>query len=216
MAAREQTLILLVRHGATPTTGTVLPGRAPGLHLSETGQRQARTVAERLPGTSLAALYTSPLERAVETAAPTAARTVLAPVEDAGLLECDFGDWTGEQLGSLAKLPEWRDLMSAPATFRFPGGESLAELWERVVGTLERLRTAHPGELVACFSHADPIRAAIAYAMGARLDAFHRVSVATGSVSAISFAPDGAPVVVAVNSLHGPLSDLLPSAVPVP
>jgi probable phosphoglycerate mutase len=198
-------LILLVRHGATPTTGRILPGRAPGLHLSEDGERQAERVAERVAPLSPAALYTSPLERAVETAAPTAAATGLDPVEEPGLLECDFGDWTGEALSSVSRHTQWRSLMTAPASFRFPGGESLAELEARVVTTLERLRTIHAGQLVVCFSHADPIRAALTFALGAPLDSFHRVNVGTGSISVIRFPSDAAPSVLAVNSLHGPL-----------
>lgn len=198
-------LILLVRHGATPTTGRVLPGRAPGLHLSEDGVRQAERVAERLAGVKPSAVYTSPLERAVETAAPTAAATGLAPIAEPGLLECDFGEWTGESLSALARRREWRTLLAAPAAFRFPGGESLAELQARVVATLERLRTAHAGQVVVCFSHADPIRAGLTFALGAPLDSFHRVNVGTGSISVIRFPADATPEVLAVNSLHGPL-----------
>jgi len=198
-------LILLVRHGTTPTTGRVLPGRAPGLHLSEDGLRQAERVAERVTGLRPSAIYTSPLERAVETAAPTAAATGLTAIGEPGLLECDFGDWTGESLSALSRRKEWRTLMAAPATFRFPGGESLAELQARVVTTLEQLRTEHAGHLVVCVSHADPVRAALTFAMGAPLDSFHRVNVGTGSISAIRFPVDAAPVVLTVNSLHGPL-----------
>lgn len=208
---RPDTLVLLVRHGATPTTGRVLPGQALGLHLSDAGLRQAEGVAERLAGVRVAGLYTSPLERAVETAAPSATVTGLAAVEDAGLMECDFGEWTGETLSGLYHRKEWRALLASPSTFRFPGGESLAELQARVVATLERLRTVHAGATVVCFSHADPIRAALTFAMGAHLDSFHRVSVSTGSVSAIRYPADAAPVVLTVNSLHGPLSELAPN-----
>src|SRR6476469_834925 len=101
---RQGTLLLLVRHGETPTTGMVLPGRAPGLHLSDRGRAQAERVAERLAGLSVDALYSSPLERACETAEPTAARTGLAVKHDDGLLECDFGGWTGLAIADLATL----------------------------------------------------------------------------------------------------------------
>ncbi|MGC3992663.1 MAG: histidine phosphatase family protein [Propionicimonas sp.] len=205
------TLVLLVRHGQTPTTGRVLPGRAPGLHLSAAGARQAENAAARLSGLPLAALYTSPLERAQETAAPTAAATGLVPVVEPDLFECDFGEWTGESLATLARRKEWRALMTSPSTFRFPGGESLAELEARMVSLLDRLRGAHPDGVVACFTHADPIRAALTYAVGAPLDAFHRVNVGTGSVSVVRFPHDAPPLVLGVNSLHGPLDDLVPS-----
>ncbi|MCC6498013.1 MAG: histidine phosphatase family protein [Propionibacteriaceae bacterium] len=210
MATRKAapgTLVLLVRHGATPTTGQVLPGRAPGLHLSEAGLAQAAAVADRLAGAGLAAIYTSPLERASETAAPTAAATGLVPVEEPGLLEADVGDWTGEALATAARRKEWRELQRSPSTFRFPGGESLAEVQARVVAVLDRLHAAHPGRVVACFTHADPIAMAITFAMGAPLDSFGRVVVGTGSISAITYPTDGPPLVLAVNSTTGPVTD---------
>lgn len=206
MAARRRprdTVILLVRHGMTPTTGRVLPGRAPDLHLSDAGRAQAEQVARRLAGVRLAGLYSSPLERALETAAPTAAASGLPVQPEPGLLEADFGEWTGASLATLARRKEWRVVQAAPSTFRFPGGESFAELQARLVGTLERLRLAHAGGIVACFSHADPIKAALVFAMGAHLDSFQRIDVATGSVSAIRWPPDAAPVVLSVNTLHG-------------
>lgn len=200
------TLVLLVRHGATPTTGQVLPGRAPGLHLSEAGLAQAAQVADRLAGLALAAIYTSPLDRARETAGATAAATGLRPIDEPGLLESDVGDWTGQSLAGLAKYKEWRELQQTPSTFRFPGGESLAELQARVVAVLDRLHVAHPGGTVACFTHADPIRMALTFALGAPLDSFGRVLVGTGSISAIRYPVGGPPLVVAVNSVSGPLT----------
>ena len=202
------TTILLIRHGTTPTTGAVLPGRAAGLSLSEAGRAQAELLAERLSGLSLAAIYTSPLERARQTAAPTAARAGLEPVVDPGLLECDVGDWTGELLADLARRPEWTQVQRSPSTFRFPGGESFVELQARVGATLDRIRTEHAGQVVACFSHADPIRAGLVHALGSGVDAMQRLVVSTGSISAIAYPADGAPVVLTVNSVQGALPDL--------
>jgi probable phosphoglycerate mutase len=211
MATRKAphgTLVLLVRHGATPTTGKVMPGRAPGLHLSEAGQAQAAAVAERFATLKLDAIYTSPLERASETAAPTAAATGLTPIEEPGLLEADVGEWTGKTLASLARLKEWRGVHGSPSTFRFPGGESLAELQARVVAVLDRVHAAHPGGTVACFSHADPIRLGLVFALGAPLDAFGRVVVDTGSVSALRFTTGHPPQVLSTNTVTGPLTGL--------
>ena len=135
------TTLLLVRHGNTATTGKLLPGRAPGLHLAETGLRQAERAGERIAELKrVDALYMSPLERARETAAAIAKAIV-----DRGLLECDFGDWTGAELKALVKLPEWRTVQRAPSTFRFPNGESFTEMQVRMVTTLDRLRARHPG-----------------------------------------------------------------------
>lgn len=203
-----RTTVLLVRHGATPTTGLVLPGRAPGLHLADTGVAQAERVAGRLAEVGVDALYTSPMERAVETAAPTASALGLdARVED-GLTECDFGSWTGEKLADLAVLPAWQDVQRTPSTFRFPGGESFVELQERLVGAIERVRDRHAGGVVACFSHADPIKVALAHALGTPLDHFQRLHVGPGSVSAIVFADGQPPTVPVVNSTHDPLVGL--------
>lgn len=204
----ESTLILLVRHGETPTTGTVLPGRAPGLHLSERGRAQADAVAERLSGLAVDAVYSSPLERARETAEPTAVRTGQQVREEAGLLECDFGDWTGAALAGLAGLPEWQTVQHHPSAFRFPNGEDFAGMQARMVGTLDALRAAHPGRVIVCFSHADPIKAAVAHALGTHLDLFQRLVISPASVSAISYADGKAPAVLTVNSTSEPLSGL--------
>ncbi|WCI08119.1 MSMEG_4193 family putative phosphomutase [Arthrobacter sp. OVS8] len=204
----QGTLLLLVRHGETPTTGTVLPGRAPGLHLSDRGRAQAEWVSERLSGLPVDALYSSPLERACETAEPTAARTGLAVKHDDGLLECDFGEWTGAAIAELAALPEWQTVQHSPSEFRFPNGESFPEMQARIVGAMEALCAARAGGVVVCFSHADPIKAAVAHALGTPLDLFQRIVISPGSVSAISFVEGQDPAVLMVNSTSEPLSGL--------
>ena len=137
--------MLFVRHGQTPTTGKVLPGRAPGLHLAEEGQAQAEAVAQRIAELSqVDAVYASPLERARETAAPIAKATGLKVTTDRGLLECDFGEWTGGELKALMKLPEWQTVQRYPSGFRFPGGESFTDMQTRMVDTVDRLRAKHP------------------------------------------------------------------------
>lgn len=205
------TLILLVRHGQTPTTGKVLPGRAVGLHLSDTGRAEAQRVALRLSELKkVAAVYASPLERARETAAPIAAALKHKVQIHKGLLECDFGDWTGAQLSALMKKPEWKIVQRAPSTFRFPNGESFTEMQTRIVTTLDDIRSKNQGKVVVCVSHADPIKAAVAHAIGTHLDLFQRIVVSTCSVSAIAFSEFG-PVVFTVNSIGGSLQELRPS-----
>jgi probable phosphomutase (TIGR03848 family) len=205
------TTILLIRHGATTTTGMVLPGRAPGLHLSERGRAQADVVAARLGELAArpAALYVSPLERARETAAPIAAALRLRAVADKGLLECDFGTWTGKRLAHLRRRVEWRAVQHSPSTFRFPEGESFDEMTHRVWGTLERLARKHRNRTIVVVSHADPIKAAVTRALGVPLDLFQRTVISTASVSALALT-DSAPVVLCVNST-GSLAELGPS-----
>ncbi len=203
--------MLLVRHGQTPTTGKVLPGRAPGLHLADEGRAQADIAAERIGALKrVDAIYSSPLERAKETAAPIAKARGLRTQVDRGLFECDFGEWTGAELKKLMKLPEWGTVQRAPSTFRFPGGESFTEMQTRMVTTLDKLRLAHPGGTIVCVSHADTIKAAVAHALGTHIDLFQRIVISPASVTAIAWGPGG-PVVLAVNSTGRPLTDLQPS-----
>lgn len=266
MAARTPTpppatLLLLVRHGTTPTTGQVLPGRAKGLHLSDAGQAQAKAVAARIaewaappaptnsaapaaptdsaapaaptgpaapahppepprparrrpkagaPQTPrVAAVYASPLERTRETAAPIAEALGLKVVAERGLLECDFGDWTGRQLKELVKLPEWQTVQRHPSGFRFPAGESFVAMQARIIDTLGELCARHPGETIVAVSHADPIKAAVADALGTALDLFQRIVISPCSVSAINVGSAG-PTVLTVNST-GTLKELRPS-----
>lgn len=187
------TLLLLVRHGATPTTGQVLPGRAPGLHLSDVGQQQARDVAARIHALPLAAIYTSPMERARETAIPTAEKFGLEPQVMDALIECEFGEWTGQQLTDLYKRPEWRTVQQQPSTFRFPGGESFTEMQQRMATAVEEIAARHTGEVVALFSHADPLKAVVAHLSGIPLDSFQRISIDTASISVAEFLPPQVP-----------------------
>lgn len=205
------TTVLLVRHGQTTTTGTILPGRAAGLHLAAAGIDQATVAAGRLAGIGpIAAVYSSPLERTRETAAPIAKSLGRRVRIERGLLECDFGTWTGQKLASLMKLPEWRTVQSTPSAFRFPGGESFVEMQSRMIATVERLVQRHPGERIVVVSHADPIKALVAHASGTHLDHFQRIVISPCSITPILFGVDR-PTVLAVNSTGDDLSSLQPS-----
>jgi len=204
------TLVLLVRHGTTGTTGKVLPGRAPGLHLSEGGLAQADAVAGRIAALKrVDAVYSSPLERARETAAPIArARGVRVKI-DRGLLECDFGEWTGGELKTLAKQPEWATVQRYPSGFRFPGGESFVEMAARIHSAVGALAERHAGGVIVAVSHADPIKAVVADALGTHLDLFQRIVISPCSVTAILYG-HGGPAVLTVNHT-GDLGALAPS-----
>ena len=209
--APQHTLVLLVRHGQTPTTGSTLPGRAKGLHLADKGREQAAAVAERIGALKkVDAVYASPLERTRETAAPIAKALDQRVKVDKGLLECEFGEWTGRKLRDLNKLPEWQTVQRYPSGFRFPGGESFGEMQQRMVATLARLGEAHRDATIVAVSHADPIKAAVAQALGTHLDLFQRIVVSPCSVTAILYTPSG-PIVLAVNSTGDDLKALVPS-----
>jgi probable phosphomutase (TIGR03848 family) len=203
--------VLLVRHGKTPTTGKKLPGQAAGLHLSEQGREQAEVAAQRIAALSKApsAVYASPLERTRETAAPIA-RALGVRVRNApGLVEVDVGDWTEEPLARLARNRQWSGVHRWPSGFRFPGGESFAEMSVRAMQAVLELVAAHPGESIVAVSHADPIKAIVAAAAGVPLDLMQRLVVSPCSVSAVLFG-SGGPLVLTVNST-GALDELVPS-----
>ena len=206
----KPTLVLLVRHGHTPTTGKLLPGRAKGLHLSDDGRKQAQAVAERLAALpKIDAVYASPLERTRETAAPIAKARKLRARTERGLLELDIGEWTGWELKKAAKTEEWKAVQRRPSAFRFPGGESFLEMQSRIVDALERIRAVHPGGTVVAVSHADLIKAAAADALGTPLDLFQRIVISPCSVTAILYG-DSSPIALTVNST-GDLKTLAPS-----
>src|SRR5699024_1842120 len=183
----QTTLMLLVRHGQTPTTGKILPGRAAGLNLSEHGCDQAARVAQRLAPLPVTAIYSSPLQRTIQTAGPAAEYLSLPNYQEPGHLEGDFRDLIVAQYAYLMKLSEWQTVQQRPDQFRFPNGESFAEMRDRMVTTLRMLRNRHPGGTVVCFSHADPIRIAVSDALGNSLSKFQRISIGPCSVSAIRY-----------------------------
>ncbi|HEX2063429.1 MAG TPA: histidine phosphatase family protein, partial [Acidimicrobiales bacterium] len=186
--------------GRTDTTGSILPGRAPGLHLADAGRQQAEAVAERLAGLKkVDAVYASPLERAKETAGAIARRLGVKVRLERGLTDCDYGDWTGTELKTLRRLPEWEAIRHYPSRFRFPSGESFTEMQARLSGTLARLIERHSGGTVVAVSHAAPIKAVVAEAAGTHLDHFQRIVISPGSVTAIAFGA-GPPSVLMVNS----------------
>ncbi len=204
--ADAATVVLLVRHGLTPTTGIKLPGRAPGLHLSDEGKRQADAAAERigkLP--KVAGVYSSPIDRARETALPIARARGLAVRIERDLAELDIGAWTGLSLKQAARRPEWETVQRNPSGFRFPEGESFPEMQARITSALGKIVARHPGQIVVAVSHADPIKAAVAQALGTPLDLFQRIMIAPSSISAVVYRRAG-PAVLTVNSLAGDLA----------
>ena len=201
-------LVLFVRHGQTPTTGSVLPGRAPGLHLAPEGEAQARRVAKRLGALGrVAAVYASPLERTQETAVPIARACKLRVRTSAGLLECDFGRWTGRKLHHLRRRNAWTTVQRHPSGFRFPGGESFAEMQARALDAVASITARHPGQTVVAVSHADVIKAIAAAAAGTPLDLFQRIVISPCSITAIAYHREG-PILLTVNNTGDDLGSL--------
>jgi probable phosphomutase (TIGR03848 family) len=181
-------IILLIRHGENDyVKKSRMAGRLPGVHLNDHGEAQAKALAEKLGAAPIKALYSSPLERAMETAAPLAEALKLEIQVRPGLIETDIGEWSGLSWKSMRRLKVWRTVQLAPSLFRFPGGESFAETQHRICKEIETICYEHePKDIIACVSHADPIRLAIAYYIGLPLDNFQRLSVSPASITALS------------------------------
>ncbi len=196
----KATTLLLVRHGKTPTTGKILPGRTAGLHLSDEGVEMAAAIAQKIFDSfpSPDAIYSSPMERALETAAPYSSLSKVPITQHSDILECDFGDWTGAELKSLYRLKEWKVVQNRPSLFRFPNGESFIEMSDRMRNFMLDVAEKHKGGVVVAFSHADPIKALVADCLGMHLDQFQRILISTTSVSNISVL-DGLAFVQGVN-----------------
>ncbi len=200
------TLVLLVRHALTEATGKRLSGQTPGIHLSEAGRIQAQATGARLATVPLAAVYSSPLERCVETAEEVAAPHGLPVVSVPGLLEVQYGRWTGRPLAQLARTALWKRLMQTPSSVRFPEGETLGEVQRRVTDALVEMAERHPNGTVAVVTHAEAIRLALANFAGVHIDLFQRLIVHPGSVSAVALGP-GVPRILRMNDT-GVLDDL--------
>lgn len=181
------TTILLIRHGHTDAIGRRLVGRLPGVGLTDQGRQQASVLAAQLRDEPIAAIYASPLERAVQTAAPLADALGMPVHVCEALVEVDFGGWTGLTFDELEGRDDWRRFNTERSRAPVPGGEAAAAVQARIVGALERLRARHPSATIAVVSHADVIRAALLHYRGWSLDLFHRIEIAPASISMVRF-----------------------------
>ena len=186
------TQLFLVRHGNTDWADKKLAGWTPGVHLNETGAKQAEALVERLAPIRFDAIYSSPLERTIETAAPLARARGLKVIKLFDIGEVRYGDWQGKSLSQLSKKKEWATVQLAPSMMRFPNGESIREMQSRAVAGIERIAAAHPKGTVALFSHADVIKAIVAHLIGMPLDTFQRLSIAPASVTVMVLGRFGA------------------------
>jgi probable phosphomutase (TIGR03848 family) len=192
------TTLFLIRHGLTAVTGSRLYGRTPGIHLDERGRRQAAALVERFEGIRLSALYSSPLERCVETLQPLAEVRRLEIKTSEALIEMDAGDWTGRTLPSLQRTKLWETVQRNPSRFHFPGGESFVDAEARVLDEVERIVARHPRGRVVVSTHGDLVRLLISHYTGAHLDQFQRVIAGPASISVVHLGED-VPRILLVN-----------------
>ena len=180
-------IILLIRHAETDFVKQQrLAGRLPGARLNAKGRSQAAALAEALRPLPLKAIYSSPLERTMQTAQAIAAVQGLRVHKRPGLIETDLGAWEGKSIKRLRRTKEWKILQESPSRFQFPGGEWVVENQARLVAEMEAICLLHkPKDLIACVGHADPIKFIIAHYLGLPLDMFQRIMIDTVSVSAL-------------------------------
>lgn len=179
--------ILLIRHGENDYVKEHrLPGRKPGIHLNKKGLSQAKAVAKKLKSAPIKAVYSSPLERTMETAKPIAKALDLPIIPRQGLIETDVGKWQGKKVKRLRRSKSWPKVQLNPSRFRFPGGERIEDAQHRFVEEIEHLAENHePGDMLVCVSHADPIKLVVAYYIGLPLDMYQRLMVSPGSITAL-------------------------------
>jgi probable phosphoglycerate mutase len=180
------TTYLLFRHGNNDAVGNWFAGRTPGVHLNQEGREQAARIADRFGSSAIAAIYSSPLERAVETAMPLAQKLGLPVKTHDGLIEVGVGSWTGKTFNDLAGDPRWARFNTLRSSTRAPNGELMVEIQARMVDCMEQWRIAHPGQTIALFSHADVIKAALLLYAGMPIDFTNRLQVYPGSVSVLT------------------------------
>jgi len=188
---KAMTTLYLVRHGNNDFVGGRIAGWLPGVHLNEEGRAQAERAAELLAGRGIQALYTSPLERAQQTAAAIGRKLGLEAQVRENLGEVRYGEWTGKSFSELDADPRWKLYNTFRSGTRPPGGESMLDCQRRLVAEVEWLRERHDGESVAVVSHGDIIRSALLWALGAGIDCFSRLEVRVGSVSIVEVADWG-------------------------
>jgi probable phosphoglycerate mutase len=179
------TKFLLIRHATTDSVGNTLSGRMPGVSLNDAGRLQAQKLAERLAGVRLAALYSSPLQRAVETALPICRVLNIDHQTSEDFMEIEFGEWTGLAFKKLEEQARFQQFNKFRSNTRIPGGESMPEAQLRMIKGLEYLCSRHQNETVAIVGHSDMIKAAVAYYAGIHLDLFHRIEISPASISII-------------------------------
>ncbi len=179
------TRFFLIRHAATALIGRRIAGRLDGVSLTDAGRAEAARLAQRLAAEDIAAVYTSPRERARETARPLAEMLGREAVVAHEIDELDYGEWSGKTLADLAEIPRWRDFNSVRSMTRVPNGETILELQARLVGFMERLSAEHESSSVALVTHAEPVRAALAYYLGVPIDLSLRFDVDPASVSIV-------------------------------
>ncbi len=200
--------VLLIRHAENEFVKEGrLAGRLPNVHLNQAGVDQATRLADKLKVLRLKAIYSSPLERTVETAQQICEPHKLDIILEPGLLEVDYGEWQGKTLKSLRRRKLWKIVQQVPSQMRFPGGESFTEAQIRIVNALNQIAAQHKArDLLVCVTHSDMIKLAIAHYIGLSIDMFQRLHISPASISVVNISQDGGHLL----SMNAGISIILP------
>ena len=193
------TSFFLIRHASCDSLGQTLWGRTPGICLNEKGQVQAQCLADRFKNMTLDAIYSSPLDRALQTATAIARSLKLEVRRNEAANEIDFGEWTGKTFDWLSRDKRWRQFNSHRGLTTIPGGESFLEVQNRIVREIETLAEQHGKARIAIVSHADVIRTAVAYFAAIPIDLIDRFEISPCSVTVVAVDSDNA-TLLTVNS----------------
>jgi broad specificity phosphatase PhoE len=197
-------IFLLIRHGDNDLMRKYLVGRSPGVHLNEKGQQQAQNLARLLAEAPLAAVFSSPMERALETARPLAEIKNLEIQQRQGLIELNYGAWMGRSFGQLQRTALWKQLKADPSEVRFPEGESICEAQERAVRELEAIASlVQEKDMVACFTHGDIVRLLVAHYLDMPLRAYQKLSINTASITVLAIDKDKHAYLLHLNQVDG-------------
>ncbi len=196
--SKSPVVVAFIRHAEAIWTNKRLPGRLEGVRLSSKGHEQAKLLAEELADLPIAELRSSPLERALQTAAPLSEALGIPIVKDPDLTEADCGTWAGKTFRQVMRLRSYKELAVNPMLQRPPQGETILEVQTRMMRFVERMRNERPGEIVAAFSHADPIKSAVAGLLGLSLEMYRRIEIGVASVAAFVLRDE--PLMLCVNA----------------
>lgn len=188
------TFVLLIRHAENDFSGKKrLAGRLADVHLTPSGREQAQSIAKTLADVPMKAIYSSPLERALETAQPIAEQNDLAVIPHDGLIEIDYGDWQGRTMKELYRTKLWKVVQCNPAWMRFPNGETILEAQNRISHTIRDIAAKFESkDWVVCVSHADPIKLAVAHFLSMPIEAYQRLAIGLASITVLYLDEQGA------------------------
>lgn len=201
MRVQKPSTIYLLRHGhSTANAKSILAGRDSSVSLSPRGIEQAQSVMRELESRKFANIYSSPMPRCLETLKPLVNKTKLKIVKIDGLIEMEYGDWSGKKLLALSRKKMWSEIQSRPSLVRFPNGESFTEMQGRALESIKK--AAIPGKDILVCSHGDVIKAIVAGLLGLHLDNFQRLSIDPASITVVDLFADSAQLRLMNSTAH--------------